>query len=249
MNQSGDESINRPEPIGSPLRAFDAAMGLLEKIGARSVLDCPAGRGAFTHRLLEKGFEVQCADILPEAFEIPGLECRLADLNKSLPFDDESFDAITCLNGLHRVWARGRAMREFARTLKPGGTLILTFVNNQNLVHRANFFLTGSVIHNTVGPPHVCLPDAEEPAAHFRYPMSVGHIASGLRSVGLKWGGMSSVGLSWKSIALAPLGLLPWAYRPVAGADAKEYCFLEHASKLPALFGDYLVVWGQKKRA
>lgn len=235
-----------PDPIGSPLAAYDATLDVLSRLAPKSVLDCPAGHGAFSKRLLNAGYDTTCCDIIPESFEVPELSCSFGDMNDSLPFGDAEFDAITCLNGLHRVWARGRTIREFERVLKPGGHVILTFVNNSNLVHRLNYLLSGSVIYNTIGPPHVCLPEAEEPAAFFRYPMTIAHVASAFESVGLCWGGAKAVGLSKTSLLLAPLALLPLLMTLVAPARYRQYCFLERSASMANLFGDYLIVWGQK---
>jgi len=237
---------NNPDPIGSPLRAYASTLNLLARLAPKSVLDCPAGRGAFSKRLIDAGYDTTCCDIEPAAFEVSGLESDFGDMNKALPYEDARFDAITCLNGLQRVWARGRAIREFERVLKPGGHVILTFVNNANLIHRLSYFMSGSVIHNTVGPPYVCDPEAEEPASSYRYPMTIAHVASAVKSVGLEWSGMETVGLSKASLLLAPLAPLPMVTRFLAPARYRNACFMEQSSSPANLFGDYLLVWARK---
>jgi len=233
-------------PIGSPRKAYDAALQTVVQLNARQVLDCPAGQGAFSERLLAAGCDVTCCDILPDQFKLSNVACQFADLNNQLPYEDDRFDAITCLNGLHRVWARGRATREFARVLKPGGHLILTFVNNANLAHRMTYLLSGSVTYNTIGPPHVCLPDSETPSAWHRYPMTVAHIASTFASVGLQWRHAHSVGMSRMSLALAPVAIAPLLFRLFAPDRYKAFCYLEKSTSPHVLFGDYLVVVGTK---
>lgn len=130
--------------------------------------------------------------------------------------------------------------------LKPGGHLILTFVNNNNLMHRLMYLMTGAVIHNTIGPPYVCLPEAEEPAAHFRYPMSIAHIASAVQSVGMTMSGARAVSWSTKSMLLAPLWMLPALGRVMAPKHYRDHCQLPLASGRVNLFADYLIVWARK---
>ena len=238
-----------PRRIGSPPESYAAALKLLERFGARHVLDCPSGEGAFAKELLDAGYETTCCDIVPDRFKLSGQQCDYGDLNVQLPYDSNEFDAITCLNGFHRVWARGRAMFELARVLKPGGHLILTFVNNTNLIHRLTYCLTGSVIYNTIGPPHVCHPDEKDPASCFRYPMSVAHLAAAMNSTGLEWGSIQSIRPSLGSFLLAPFAVVPLLFLPFAPKRYRDSCFLELQSNRHVLFGDFLAVWGRKPSA
>lgn len=234
-----------PQPIGSPLVAYDATLAVIEKVGAKKVLDCPAGKGAFAKRLLEAGYDLACADIFPEEFELD-MQCSFADLNDSLPYGDEVFDAVTCQNGLHRIWARGRALREFSRVTRTGGHVVFTNVNNNNLWRRLVFLLSGSVIHDINGPPHNFYPDSEAPAAHYRYPMSIAQVVSAMTSVGLEVESVTALKWSVKSLLLAPLCVLPLLFRLFAPREYRKYGFLKQANSLTALFGDYLLVCGKK---
>ena len=49
-----------------------------------------------------------------------------ADLNRRLPFEDGSFDRITCTNVLYALEKPADALMELRRVLKPGGILVLT---------------------------------------------------------------------------------------------------------------------------
>ncbi|MFI7120069.1 class I SAM-dependent methyltransferase [Amycolatopsis sp. NPDC049868] len=49
---------------------------------------------------------------------------RRADAH-DLPFDDDSFDTVVCTLGLCAIPDDGKALREMARVLRPGGKLIL----------------------------------------------------------------------------------------------------------------------------
>jgi len=52
----------------------------------------------------------------------PTLRCVTADV-AALPFDDASFDAVTCRYVLQHLAEPGRAVSEMVRVLRPGGTL------------------------------------------------------------------------------------------------------------------------------
>jgi ubiquinone/menaquinone biosynthesis C-methylase UbiE len=234
-----------PQPIGSPLAAYSATLALIGRLGARQVLDCPAGKGAFAWQLRQSGVDVTCADIDPAQFELDG-PCSFADLNETVPYADGQFDVVTCQNGLHRVWARGRAVGELARVTKPGGHVVFTFVNNNNLWRRLMYMLSGSVIHDINGPPHNFYPEARNPAAHYRYPMTVAQVVSSMRSAGLEVTELSAFKWSVKAMLLAPVAVLPWLFSLMAPSAYRQYGFLGAANSLHALFGDYLIVSGKK---
>ena len=50
----------------------------------------------------------------------------VADCSKTLPLEDERFDLITCIDAILHLGDRTARLNDWARTLKPGGTLFLT---------------------------------------------------------------------------------------------------------------------------
>jgi ubiquinone/menaquinone biosynthesis C-methylase UbiE len=58
---------------------------------------------------------------------INNLTTQIADA-ESLPFDDESFDLLTCRLAFHHFTRQAQSLSEFARVLKPGG--IVGFTDN-----------------------------------------------------------------------------------------------------------------------
>ena len=99
---------------------------------ARS-LEIGAGTGYFSLNLLQTGVVEQatCTDISPgmlatlehNASEL-GLDVETAACDAAeLPFEDESFDLVLGHAVLHHLPDLDRSFEEFARVLKPGGTL------------------------------------------------------------------------------------------------------------------------------
>jgi SAM-dependent methyltransferase len=110
-----------------------------------TILDVPAGQGALAVDLQRMGFAVVCADIDPGHFKVEGIENFYADLNKTLPFEDASFDYICCVAGLHRVWNLRSTIKEFGRVLKKNGYLIISIPNYSNIDRRIKFLFRGSL--------------------------------------------------------------------------------------------------------
>jgi SAM-dependent methyltransferase len=78
--------------------------------------------------------EVIATDITPEMlaegeklkaeFGMRNVKFRIADAH-DLPFDDESFDVVTCRRAAHHFVDIAKAMREMTRVLKSGGRLVI----------------------------------------------------------------------------------------------------------------------------
>lgn len=114
-----------------------------------SVLDLAGGTGDIARLLLPRvglAGKVVLSDINPEMLAVgrarmedqglvKGLEYVLANAEK-LPFEDNSFDAVTIAFGLRNVTDKDAALKEMYRVLKPGGQVnILEFsrVNSKTL--------------------------------------------------------------------------------------------------------------------
>jgi 2-polyprenyl-3-methyl-5-hydroxy-6-metoxy-1,4-benzoquinol methylase len=101
-----------------------------------SILDFGAGQGLLTRRLLEMELfsSVTGADILPKPEDIPPkVNWIEADLHERLLEPDETFDVIVCCEMIQCLENPRAVAREFARLLRPGGTVIISTPNNESV--------------------------------------------------------------------------------------------------------------------
>ncbi len=114
------------------------------------VLDLPAGDGVNSRSLVASGFDVIAGDLFPENIHGKGIKIQKINLEKSLPFDDEKFDGILFSEGIEHLDAQVASLRDMARTLKPGGLLVVTTPNTLHLEGRLSLLLTGSARRNSI---------------------------------------------------------------------------------------------------
>ncbi len=135
-------------PYGAiPLSRNEIHEKILEMMGQEPrgrVLDVPTGTGILANRLRKMGFEVSCCDINPSFFSIPDLEMKIGDLNQSLPYPDEYFDYLICLDGIEHLENPYNAVREFGRIVKKGGRIYLSTPNYLNIERRLRFLFMGT---------------------------------------------------------------------------------------------------------
>jgi len=122
----------------------DKVVEMMQKELRGKVLDVPCGTGVLAGRLRRMGFEVSCCDINPSYFSVPDLTLEVGDLNRSLPYGDQSFDYLICLDGIEHTENPFNAVREFQRLLKRGGKLFISLPNYLNIERRVRFLLTGT---------------------------------------------------------------------------------------------------------
>lgn len=102
--------------------------------GDEHVLDAACGTGRLTAMMREKlpniratGMDLS-ADMLAVARErLPENETtswRIASAEE-LPFENATFDVVTCANAFHLIPGQEKTMREMVRVLKPGGKMCI----------------------------------------------------------------------------------------------------------------------------
>jgi len=114
--------------------------------GGLRLLDVGCGTGHHMASLRERGFEVAGIDGSGEMLDQarannPGSDIRMADV-EALPFADQSFDLVLCVEVLRYLPNSSRCISELARVLKPGGVCLATAapilnLNGYWLVNRA----------------------------------------------------------------------------------------------------------------
>jgi 2-polyprenyl-3-methyl-5-hydroxy-6-metoxy-1,4-benzoquinol methylase len=114
----------------------DKVIELIGKAPRGKVLDVPTGTGILSDRPRKIGFEVSCCDINLSFFSVPDLKVEIGDLNQSLPYSDNVFDYLICLEGIEHTENVSDAIREFQRVLKRGGKIFLSTPNFLNIERR-----------------------------------------------------------------------------------------------------------------
>lgn len=107
---------------------------LLEIQPGRSLLDVACGKGEFLYSCISKGLKLSGIDISQVAIQqakniLPSdvvLTCGNAE---NLPYNDESFDYVTCLGSLEHFLDPEKGIREIARVLKRGGRALFFLPN------------------------------------------------------------------------------------------------------------------------
>jgi SAM-dependent methyltransferase len=106
---------------------------LLAVLPAGIALDAACGTGRHSRHLADRGFEVIGVDanatMLARArAKVPAGDFRLGDLG-ALPVDDAAVDVVVCSLALTHLPELGPALAEFARVVRPGGTIIVSDVH------------------------------------------------------------------------------------------------------------------------
>lgn len=102
------------------------------------LLDVPVGTAVFTaakYKQMTKA-DITCLDYSTDMLERAEQRLRDAGITNvktmqgdvgALPFENDTFDFVLCMNGLHVFPDKERAYAEIPRTLKPGGELLACF--------------------------------------------------------------------------------------------------------------------------
>jgi SAM-dependent methyltransferase len=121
----------------------DRVIEFLQDKPRGKVLDIPTGYGALAKQLYDMHFTVSCCDINTDQFLVDELKVDKGDLNEHIPYSDGEFDYVCFLEAVEHTENPYNAIRQVARVLKPGGTLIMSTPNYLNIERRLKFLVTG----------------------------------------------------------------------------------------------------------
>jgi SAM-dependent methyltransferase len=96
--------------------------GLLDAFARGRVLDAGAGRAPYARALRRRGLDVVVLDIEDRSGEVD----LIADVQHMPEIASESVDTLLCSQVIEHLPRPWDALGEMARTLRPGGTLILS---------------------------------------------------------------------------------------------------------------------------
>jgi cyclopropane fatty-acyl-phospholipid synthase-like methyltransferase len=116
----------------------DRTVAMLNLSAGKSLLDVACGSGGPALRIAERtGCTIVGVDVHEDAVGTGNslaaqrgmgerAKFQVADATARMPFPDESFDAVTCIDAINHMADRPRVIAQFARLLKRGGRLLFT---------------------------------------------------------------------------------------------------------------------------
>jgi ubiquinone/menaquinone biosynthesis C-methylase UbiE len=110
----------------------EAALDRLEQPINGSILDVGCGPGIFLNMLARENGELSLAglDIAPEMIRVakerlgPLADLKLGDA-ESLPWEDNRFNYVSCIDSFHHYPNPARVLREMHRVLRRGGRIVM----------------------------------------------------------------------------------------------------------------------------
>ena len=122
------------------------------------VLDLSCGEGEILETLAKRGCIVEGTHYRIDDYIINKIPKNIKihndiNLDKTLPFNDETYDLVICTEVLEHLTTHFIIISEVGRILKPGGYFIFSSPNIYRLHSRLKFFLTGThkLIRRRVG--------------------------------------------------------------------------------------------------
>ncbi len=103
------------------------------------VLDIGCGSGRISKQLQDLGYHVTGLDFSEEAVKkavARGIDAKRANLDEGIPLPDAAFHIVWAGDIVEHVFDPIGLLRESARTLKPGGAMLITIPSDVGLISR-----------------------------------------------------------------------------------------------------------------
>src|SRR5687767_8244272 len=198
--------------------------------------------------MFESGADVFSADYL-NIIKIPHAQFSLVDMNERLPYADEMFDAVVCIDGIEHIEKPFNFIRECQRIIRKGGVLIISTPNLSALRSRWRYLLTG--FHQGEKSP---LDEAHYTPLHHLSLVSFPELryrlhANGFRVTAVRTNRVKLI--SWLYVVLAPLSCLVTVLafnkeEKDARVRGQNRGILRQMFTVPVLFGETLIVKAER---
>ncbi|HEY0893788.1 MAG TPA: methyltransferase domain-containing protein [Cellvibrio sp.] len=148
-NQIGEYWNNLYQDVSSCLdyhfvRRLEITTQIIQSVAVPSekILDLGCGSGVLSERLLDSGYSVDAADMSEDMREFTQKRLAKFDAEKykifyadceKLDFSAETYDLVACIGVFGYLDEVDQAIAEIYRVLKPGGKLVMSIRNEDNL--------------------------------------------------------------------------------------------------------------------
>lgn len=126
-----------------------------------NILDVGCGGGFHSNRLAKSGHVVTGIDLSQESLEVARRHDETGSVNYqradayTLPFENQSFDVVTCMDFLEHVEDPARVIEEISRVLKEGGLFFFHTFNRNPLSHLVVIKLVEWILEKTPENLHI----------------------------------------------------------------------------------------------
>ncbi|AKD03127.1 class I SAM-dependent methyltransferase [Pontibacter korlensis] len=138
-------------PINTSKNTHEEVFTLIPGNKDATILDIPSGAGAFTQRLKDNGYKNVVSVDVVNNLQIEHKQFIQGDMTAPLPFEDNFFDVVVCIDGIEHISKQFDFAKEVNRVLKPGGYFIVSTPNISSFHSRFRWLLTGH--HNKCKSP------------------------------------------------------------------------------------------------
>jgi len=131
LSQMSGERHSADLVTGNQLQRTERIRALLSDKPGRRVLDVGCGFAHLVRALAEQGHQAHGCDISEELINYhrehsPFAEFKLSRIDEKLPYDEGAFDVVISSEVVEHVYDVLGFLRQLARCVRPGGSLVLT---------------------------------------------------------------------------------------------------------------------------